>query len=105
MIVVFDKDYLRNLYETGMSDDKKHRFQTGIIRSYKRGIDYLKWAERKEDPFKINSLHFKALTGDKNGLFSIRAGREYRIEFEIKDIFEETIITICNILELSNHYD
>lgn len=23
MIVVFDKDYLRSLYETGMSDDKK----------------------------------------------------------------------------------
>lgn len=35
MIVIFDKDYLRELYETGKSD-KKHRFQPDIIKRYIR---------------------------------------------------------------------
>lgn len=38
MIVIFDKDYLRELYLTGRSD-KKHRFQPEIISRYKRRID------------------------------------------------------------------
>lgn len=41
----------------------------------------------------------------KKGLFSIRANLDYRIEFTIKETIEEQILTICNIVELSNHYD
>ena len=40
MVVAFEKEYLRDLYETGKSD-KKHRFQPDIVKRYKRGIDYL----------------------------------------------------------------
>ena len=68
-------------------------------------LDYLKWASRKEELFTINSLHFESLHGDKQGLFSIRANLDYRIEFTIKETIEEQILTICNIVELSNHYD
>ena len=39
MIITFDKDYLRELYETGKGD-KKHRFQPEIIKRYKKGIHY-----------------------------------------------------------------
>lgn len=53
----------------------------------------------------FNSLHFESLHGDKQGLFSIRANLDYRIEFTIKETIEEQILTICNIVELSNHYD
>lgn len=104
MLVIFDKEYLRDLYEKGESQEKKYRFQPSTIKSYKRGIDYLKIAENKEILFQIKSLNFEALKGDKKGLFSIRAGIKYRIEFSIKEISEEPIIFICNILELSNHY-
>lgn len=105
MIVVFDKDYLRILYESGICNDKKHRYQPNVIKGYKRSIDYLKYAERKEDLFRINSLHFEALKGDRNGKFSIRVSLSYRIEFTIKETSEEPVLTICNIEELSNHYD
>lgn len=105
MIVIFDEDYLQELYVDGVCKDKKHRYQPGVIKGYKRGIDYLKWASRKEDLFTINSLHFESLHGDKKGLFSIRANLEYLIEFTIKETIEEQIFTICNIVELSNHYD
>ena len=30
MIVTFDKEYLKELYESGKTNDKKHRFQPDI---------------------------------------------------------------------------
>lgn len=105
MIVTFAEEYLRDLYERGSCSDKKHRYQASVLKGYKRGIDYLKWAERKEDLFRINSLHFEALVGDKKGRFSVRANLGYRIEFTIQEACDKPILTICNIVELSNHYD
>lgn len=54
---------------------------------------------------KYNSLHYEKLVGDKQGLSSVRVNDQYRIEFEEKTIDGETIATICNITDLSNHYD
>ena len=105
MIVTFDKEYLKELYESGKTNDKKHRFQPEIVKRYKRCIGYLKWASSKEALFPINYLRFEALTGDKNGMFSVRVNDKYRIEFTLKETLEEPLLTICNIVELSNHYD
>lgn len=102
MIVTFDKEYLRDLYEKGRGD-KKHRFQPDIIKRYKRGIDYLKQANCIEELFLMPSLHYEVLKGDKAGISSIRVNDQYRIEFKIESS-KELVITICNILELSNHY-
>ena len=105
MIVTFDKKYLKDLYESGKTNDKGHRFQPEIVKRYKRCIDYLKWASSKEALFPINSLHFEALTGDKQGLFSVRINNKYRIEFTLNEFQEERLLIICSIVELSNHYD
>ncbi|MDE6228170.1 MAG: type II toxin-antitoxin system RelE/ParE family toxin [Muribaculaceae bacterium] len=105
MIVEFEEEYLRDLYAKGKCNDKKHRYRIDVIKRYKRCIDYLKWASRKEDLFRSNSLNFEALRGDKAGRFSIRVNNQYRIEFTMQDTVEEPILTICNIVELSNHYD
>lgn len=105
MIVVFEKKYLKELYETGSSPDKKHRFQPSIVRRYKERIDVLKNVVSKEELFPIKSLHFEALHGNKKGLFSIKVNDQYRIEFSLNDNLEQPIMTICNIVELSNHYD
>ena len=53
---------------------------------------------------KYNSLNYEMLKGDKKGLSSIRVNDKYRIEFTIKESMEEPIVTVCNIIELSNHY-
>lgn len=105
MIVEFDATYLRDLYIKGKCNDKKHRYRDDVIKRYIKGINYLKWAERKEDLFRVNSLNFEALKGDKIGRFSIRVNDQYRIEFTMRYTEEEPILTICNIVELSNHYD
>lgn len=105
MEINFEEDYLSDLYYKGKCNDKKHRFQPSIIRKYIRVIDILKAAERVEDLFRINSLNYEALTGDKKGRESVRVNNQYRVEFKTKQVVNETIITICNVLELSNHYD
>lgn len=38
-------------------------------------------------------------------MFSVRVNDKYRIEFTLNETLEEPLLTICNILELSNHYD
>ena len=103
MIVTFDKDYLRELYETGKGD-KKHRFQPDIVKRYKNRIDTLKNKENIEALYNMASLHYEVLKGEKAGISSIRVHDQYRIEFTVSYQETETIIYICNILDLSNHY-
>lgn len=38
-------------------------------------------------------------------MFSIRVNKQYRIELTIDEHIEQPVLTICNIIELSNHYD
>ena len=104
MIVTFNEQYLENLYIKGDSGEKKYRFQPEIVRGYQKGIKYLIQAKRKEDLFPFKSLNFEALHGDKEGRFSIKANDQYRIEFTLEETDDEPVVTICNIMELSNHY-
>ena len=104
MIVIFDKDYLEELYSKGKTDDKRHRFQPDIVKRYKKRVDILKRALNIEELFTIHSLNYEVLKGDKAGISSIRVNNQYRIEFTVSNQDSETIVYICNILELSNHY-
>ncbi len=104
MIVIFNEDYLESLYKTGKTGIKKLRFQPQVIRGYQKAVKILIYAERKEDLFPFKSLHFEALHGDKEGTFSVRANDQYRVEFTIEEAGDEQVITICNIINLSNHY-
>ena len=104
MVVTFNEEYLENLYTKGQTGLKKLRFQLQIIRGYQKVIKILINAGRKEDLFPFKSLHFEALHNDKEGLFSVRVNDQYRVEFTLTEIENEQVITICNIIELSNHY-
>jgi len=81
-----------------------HRFQPDIIKRYQLRIKTLEKASGPEDLYPIHSLHYEKLKGDKEGLESIRVNDQYRIEFKIENVVSEMVITICNIMELSNHY-
>ena len=104
MVVTFNEEYLENLYTKGQTGLKKLRFQPQIVRGYQKVIKILINAGRKEDLFPFKSLHFEALHNDKEGLFSVRVNDQYRVEFTLTEIENEQVITICNIMELSNHY-
>ena len=104
MDIIFQKDYLSELYKTGKTSDKNRRFQPGIIRKYIRVIDLMIEQPDTSTLVKYNSLNYEKLKGDKAGLSSVRINDQYRIEFEEKKNENQTVATICIIDELSNHY-
>ena len=101
--VTFEQTYLKELYDEGKTSDKKHRFQPDIVKRYQQRIKTLVSAPRIETLYQIKSLNYEVLSGDKAGISSIRVNDKYRIEFTV-NMTEEPLVTICNILELSNHY-
>jgi len=104
MEITFDKKYLSELYYKGKCNDKKHRFQPQIIKMYKKRIELLENVPGVESLYKYNSLNYEKLKGDKEGLEAVRINDQYRIEFKTKQVISEVVTTICNIIELSNHY-
>jgi proteic killer suppression protein len=104
MKINFTKEYLRELYEDGKTTEKKYRFQPHIISRYQLRIETLSNAESIDEIKRINSLRYEILRGEKKGISSIRVNDQYRIEFTIELTDTESVVTICNILELSNHY-
>ncbi|MBR5634260.1 MAG: type II toxin-antitoxin system RelE/ParE family toxin [Prevotella sp.] len=101
MEIKFEKEYLRELFYDGVTSDKKHRYQPHIVKKYVRVVNILDSVNKPADLFRYRSLHYEKLVGDKAGLESVRVNDQYRIEFKSS---EEEGITICNIIELSNHY-
>ena len=104
MEITFEEDYLRELYYEGKAHNKKYRFQPQIIKKYVRVIDLMASLNSTEDFYRYKALHYEALVGDKKDRESVRVNDQYRIEFHSEVVGNEKQITICNILELSNHY-
>jgi len=105
MQIEFDKEYLQELFDQGKTTDKKKRFQPGIIKKYIDTVNILRTAPNTEFLYKFKSLHYEKKGGDLGGIEAVWVNDQYRIEF-ISRMEEESlpVITICNILELSNHY-
>jgi proteic killer suppression protein len=57
MEVVFEKEYLQELYEKGKTSDKKHWYQPQVVKGYLKCIIDLYEAEQIEDFFRSNSLN------------------------------------------------
>lgn len=90
----------------GRKDQRKEGNEKGKFCSFRFQIMHVSFLRLyKEDLFRLNSLNFEALKGNKAGRFSIRVNNQYRIEFTIEENSEESVLTICNIVELSDHYD
>ena len=104
MEITFEQDYLRELFYEGRAKDKKHRFQPQIVRKYIKVLNLMESLDSTQDLYRFASLHYEKLVGDKAGRESVRVNDQYRIEFRSEIVGKERLITICNILELSNHY-
>lgn len=104
MIIEFDKDYLRDLYTKGNASDKKHRYQPEVIRAYQKAVFILSSANAITDLFQNKSLNYEVLIGDKKGISSVRINKQYRLEFTVRETMNEQIVTVCRLLDISNHY-
>lgn len=101
MEVIFEKEYLSELYHNGAAKNKAYRFQPQLIKRYKRVVAMLQNAARIEDLFVFNNLNFEAI---KQGYYSVRIDYHYRLIFWIEKIGEETIITVTHLTDITNHY-
>jgi len=105
MDVRFEKEYLRELYYTGRTSDKKHRFQPQVVRGYAKCVKALDEAIRMEELFQHNALHYEKLSGSKKGLSSLRINQQYRLEFrEVASQADKSIVEICSLVDITNHY-
>lgn len=82
MKIEFGQSYLQELYERRTCKNKKYKFQPGVINGYIKCINMMASLESVEDLYLFNSLHFSLSQQDG----------------------KEVVITVCTILELSNHY-
>ena len=104
MEIKFNKKYLQELYEGGKTTEKKYRFQPQTVAQYQKTIAILISVSRVEELFRYYGLRYEVLHGDKEGMESVRVNNQYRIEFKTTQVVSETVVTICDIYELSNHY-
>ncbi|MFI3261583.1 MAG: type II toxin-antitoxin system RelE/ParE family toxin [Rikenellaceae bacterium] len=105
MIIKFDKEYLKELFEDGKCSNKKYRFQPEVVTAYGKRVLTLMAANSVEDLYPIGALHYEVLVGDKKGISSIRINKKYRLEFKVDtSVSGETVITFCTLTEISNHY-
>jgi proteic killer suppression protein len=105
MKIEFEKEYLRELYDTGKTTDKKHRFQMQVVNGYVKCVKALINAERIEEMFTYNSLRYEKLKGDKKGLSSVRINDQYRLEFrETVNSNNSIEVELCSLTDITNHY-
>lgn len=104
MIVIFEEEYLKELYEDGQCSDKKHRFQPPIIKKYTRVVDLMMELRNVMELVPYGGLHYEHLHGKKEGLSSVRINNQYRLEFREILQDDKTIAEIVSLTELSNHY-
>ena len=82
--------------------NKKYRFQPQVVQKYQKRIDTLMSATGIEDLFVFNSLNFEALD---NGYYSIRIDYHYRLLFKLREEDNsEKVLTVCIIMDITNHY-
>ena len=103
MVIRFEKEYLEELYYQTRCSDKKHRFQPQVIRNYVRRVITLAEVPSIEALYLMHSLNYEVLGGNKKGISSVRIDRQYRLEF-IVSLEGEPEITICSIMDITNHY-
>ena len=106
MVIQFGKEYLKELYYDSKCGDKAHRFQPHVIKGYVKCVKLLERARVIEDLFPFHGLNYEVLIGEKKGLSSVRINNQYRLEFEVTTDKEtdEPIISICRLIDITNHY-
>ncbi len=105
MKIEFEHEYLRELYEEGKASGKKYRFQPQVINQYIKVVNILIREPDTESLYQYNSLHYEKKEGNLQDVEAVYVNKQYRLEFRSRiEHSEPYVITICSLLDLSNHY-
>jgi len=95
-----------NIYLEALAKDEvkgKPKYNKDVVTKFKKTLKILQQMPNTKSLWRLNSLGFESLKGDRKGYFSVRVDYHYRLIFEI----EQDTISIREILiinELTNHY-
>ena len=102
MKVFFESEDLANLYEADPDRLKgKQKIPVAVVKQYQRKVNILISITELNELNNFRSLNFEALKGDRNGQYSLRLNKQYRLLFKINRNGELEII----IIEISKHYE
>lgn len=102
MIIHFNNDYLKALYE-GNDLPGKPKYDAHVVKKYKKTILILKNAENVAEILRFRGLNFESLKGNYQGFYSVRINGKYRLILSVEA--EEVLLARELIVEqLTNHY-
>jgi proteic killer suppression protein len=105
MEIEFEQEYLKELFTEGKTKNRKIRFQQSVIAQYIKTVNALRSAPNTEFLYRLKSLHYEKKSGNLKDIEAVWVNNQYRLEFKSrKEGNEPYIITICTLLDLSNHY-
>ena len=97
---------LEELYKNGKTQDKKYKnLPLAAIKGYIKAVNHLKAANRIEDLYRINSLHYEKLKGNRTNQESVRCTDSWRLIFHSSPIDGSLIITEICLIEITHHYE
>lgn len=106
MKIEFNEEYLKELFETSKTTNKKYRFQPQIVKQYIKVVKMLEICDDIESLYQFKSLHYEKKIGNLDGIEAVYVNMQYRLEFISRQEGKEPdTITICKLINLSNHYD
>lgn len=105
MNVFTEDDALKELLETGVTGDKRYRkLKESVISGFLKTVAIMRNANRIEDLFVYNSLHYEKLSGNMKGYESVRCNKRWRLIFKSSPKDGSIIITEICLIEISDHY-
>ncbi|MDQ1086772.1 type II toxin-antitoxin system RelE/ParE family toxin [Siphonobacter sp. SORGH_AS_1065] len=104
MDIKFRDTLLADLYTGKSVADKRFKSNKRLIEKYVKTVNKLKYATRIEDLFRLNSLNYEKLIGDRAGFSSVRIDDKYRLIFEEVADPETQQVILLFLEEISNHY-
>ena len=105
MTIEFEDKALEELYTEGFTNNHKYkRLSRDIVKRYIKVVNYIKAANRVEELFLINSLHYEKKKGDLNGIEAVRVTDQYRLFFHSSPD-KNGIIVHALLIEISKHYE
>lgn len=105
MEILFRNQLLVDLYEGKKVNDNRFKSNLTIVKQYRKTVDKLHAISHVEEMYKIQSLKYEKLIGDRSGQSSVRINEQYRLIFEeIVSDKEPFQVVIFALEEISNHY-
>ncbi len=107
MKIRFKTKELEYFYLTPLNEIRgKLPLQKDIIKQYKKKLQILISVESLKALTLFKSLNFEELKGDKEGYYSIRLNKQYRLILSLEE--EKNGQFICDVVlinEISKHYE